>query len=179
MEKNKRSLFKNALWIVATVAVAAYALAPTISNQVARVKPATERSTQINFKLTTLDGGKWSLADYRGKVVLVNFWASWCPPCRMETPDLVNVHNKYAARGFSVVGITLDETPNEDVPPFVKRYGIPYPILLPSPEVGQNITSLPTSLLIDRSGRVAKTYHGIVTESALERDVEALLGERI
>jgi cytochrome c biogenesis protein CcmG, thiol:disulfide interchange protein DsbE len=174
----KSRLLSKLLWPVLTVGIAAYALGPLLSNQFGSVKPVTDRTAAVDFTLSTLEGESWSLADQRGKVVLVNFWATWCPPCRMETPDLVATHGKYENRGFTVVGVTLDETPDEDVPPFVERYGMQYPILLPSAEVGGNITSLPTSLLIDRNGRVAKTYRGIVTESALARDVEALLKER-
>ena len=178
MSRNKRKLITNGLLASVAIGIAAYSLAPAIANQVGRVKPSAERQAKSNLVLSTMDGGKWSLADQRGKVVLVNFWASWCPPCRMETPDLVAAQRKYADRGFTVIGVTLDDNPREAVPPFVKQYGIDYPILLPSPEVGATISSLPTSILIDAQGRVAKTYFGMVTESALDRDVEALLKER-
>ena len=178
MQFNKRKLVTNAMWAAVTLGIAAYALRPAIGNQFGSVKPAHERTSGLSLELSTLQGDTWSLANYRGKVVLVNFWATWCPPCRIETPDLVATHRKFAGEGFTVVGVTLDETPAEAVPPFIQRYSIPYPILLPSEEVGAEISTLPTSMLIDAQGRVARTYVGIVTESALQRDVGTLLKER-
>jgi thiol-disulfide isomerase/thioredoxin len=111
--------------------------------------------------------------------VLVNFWATWCPPCRVETPDLVDLHREYAHRGFTVAGVTMDEDPHDAVPPFVKKYGIQYPILTPTDQLPllDRVEALPTSILIDRSGRVARTYTGLVTEIGLRDDIESLLAE--
>lgn len=175
---NKRKLITNTLWAALIIGIAAYAFAPTIRNHVGTVKPSQDRAAKLDLDLSTLDGGRWSLNDNRGKVVLVNFWATWCPPCRMETPGLVAAHRKFAGRGFTVVGITLDEDPAKEVPPFVQRYSIPYPILLPSGQVADQISSLPTSVLLDGDGRVARTYVGMVSESRLEADVDTLLRER-
>lgn len=177
MRSNKQKLVKNALWGAIIIGVAAYALGPAVANQVGAIKRPAERSAAIDFTLSTLNGAKWSLQEHRGKIVLVNFWATWCPPCRMETPDLVATHKKFSDRGFTVVGVTLDENPAQDVPPFAQRYGVAYPILLPNDEVGGQISSLPTSLLIDGNGRVARRYVGLVTESRLQKDIEALLAE--
>lgn len=95
----------------------------------------------------------------------------------METPDLVETYRKLAGRGFTVVGVTMDENPSEQVPSFVSKYAIPYPIALPTEEFANKISALPTSILIDRSGRVARTYAGMVSQSVLERDVTTLLQE--
>ena len=168
---------KRHIWILLTAGLLMYALSPIVGNQLGTVKPINERSGPLEFTLSALDGSRWSLAEHRGKVVLVNFWATWCPPCRIETPDLVDTHNALKDRGFTVVGVSLDEDPQEAVPQFVKWYGVPYPILLPAPGVGDQISSLPTSILLDRNGRVARTYVGIVTEAAVSKDVQALLNE--
>jgi cytochrome c biogenesis protein CcmG/thiol:disulfide interchange protein DsbE len=126
-----------------------------------------------------MQGEEWTLAGNRGKVVLVNFWATWCPPCRIETPALVGLHNKYSARGFTVAGITMDDDPGATVPVFVQKYSITYPILVPAGSFPllDTIDTLPTSLLIDRAGRVARTYQGMVTERGLQDDIESLLAE--
>ncbi len=131
------------------------------------------------MKLPRINGGTWSLEADRGKVVLLNFWATWCPPCRMETPGLVSIHNRFVNQGFSVVGVSLDDDPKAVVPEFARKYGVPYPMVVPASGFGlsDGIESLPTSLLIDRHGKVAKTYIGMVTESALSHDVEELLKE--
>jgi cytochrome c biogenesis protein CcmG/thiol:disulfide interchange protein DsbE len=134
----------------------------------------------LALALPALDGSRWSLAQERGNIVLVNFWATWCPPCRMETPELVRVANGYAGRGVKVVGVSMDEQPERAVPAFVSRFGIPYPILLPSADspLASSIESLPTSLLVDRNGRVARTYLGAVDERILAHDIDQLLAEQ-
>jgi cytochrome c biogenesis protein CcmG, thiol:disulfide interchange protein DsbE len=130
------------------------------------------------FTLPAIDGPEWSSREHRGQVVLLNFWATWCPPCRAETPSLVKVHNELNGRGFSVVGVSLDDDPAAVVPAFVREYRVSYPVLKPEgfPLAGR-IETLPTSLLIDRHGRIARTYTGMISESILRRDVEALLSE--
>jgi thiol-disulfide isomerase/thioredoxin len=129
------------------------------------------------FSLPAIGGGDWRMAEQRGKVLLVNFWATWCPPCRRETPELVELHKRYAERGFSVVGITLDDEPERVVPEFVQKYRVPYPVLTPTAgfEMAARIESLPTTYLVDRDGRIARTYVGAVTVDALAEDIAALL----
>lgn len=169
-----------------TVALAAlagaviYAFSPAVRNQFGSVGRQDQRATADNFAVRTLNGEKWSLGEQRGKVVLVNFWATWCPPCRVETPALVDLHKKYAEQGFTVAGISMDEDPQDTVPSFVTRYGIPYPILTPTSEMSliDRVEALPTSILIDKSGRIARTYVGLVTEVGLSDDIEALLSEK-
>ena len=173
-----RLLKKLALIAIAVAAI--YAFSPAAQNQFGSVKPRAERTARAdNVRATTLDGANWSLAAQSGKVVLLNFWATWCPPCRVETPALVALHNKYAAQGFTVAGISMDDDPRGAVPSFAQRYGIPYPLLVPSPDLEKinQVESLPTSILIDRSGRIARTYRGMVTETGLRDDIESLLAE--
>jgi cytochrome c biogenesis protein CcmG/thiol:disulfide interchange protein DsbE len=142
------------------------------------VEPAN-RASMPDFQLPGLDGKIWKLSDHRGRVVLVNFWATWCPPCRMETPGLVDLANRYRGKGLEVVGISLDENGAEAVRPFVARYHVPYPVLLPdlNSSLASAIESLPTTLLVDRTGRVSKRYDGAVPEEVFRRDVERLLAE--
>ena len=150
-----------------------------------RLKPATAVVTRtgkrqaLDFRLPDLAGSRWQLSDRRGKVVVVNFWATWCPPCRQETPDLVRLYRDYRARGVEIVGISMDDDPQKAVPPFLREYGVPYPVLVPdsSFDLASDIDSLPTTLLIDRQGRVAKVWVGAVGESDVADEIDLLLKE--
>lgn len=143
------------------------------------VSPMSERKTATNFTLKDLNGGNWNFAEQRGKVVVVNYWATWCPPCRVETPGLVNLANEYKSRGVEVIGVTMDED-LAAVPPFVESYQIKYPILTPGydPNLSPDGMALPTTFLYDKNGRLAKKYTGIVLESTFKSDVEVLLNEQ-
>ncbi len=133
----------------------------------------------VDFRLADLSGSAWQLSDRRGRVVLVNFWATWCGPCRDETPGLVQLYRSYRPRGVEMVGIDMDDDPAEAVPGFVHSYRIPYPVLVPDSgfELANEIESLPTTLLIDRQGRIAKVYVGAMSEAELGADLDALLKE--
>ena len=183
MASSTRSKATKALRTVGLAVLAGaaiYAFSPAVRNQFGSVSPAHQRARADNFSVRTLKGESWSLEEQRGNVVLVNFWATWCPPCRIETPSLVDLHKKYADRGFTVAGITMDEEPQDSVPAFVGKYGIPYPILVPTGQLSlmDRVEALPTSVLLDRSGRIARTYVGLVTEVGLSDDIEALLSEK-
>jgi cytochrome c biogenesis protein CcmG/thiol:disulfide interchange protein DsbE len=131
-----------------------------------------------DFDFSKWGGGHWRLSDHRGQVVLINFWATWCPPCREETPGLVHLAQQMPSKDVAVVGISMDDH-NAPIAGFMKAYRIPYRILLPqpnSPLLG-SVDSLPTSLLIDRNGRVARSYVGAVSESTFARDIQELLKE--
>ncbi|HXG82841.1 MAG TPA: TlpA disulfide reductase family protein [Pyrinomonadaceae bacterium] len=143
------------------------------------VSPIEKRKSGAEFSLPTLEGGAaWNFADRRGRVVVVNYWATWCLPCRVETPGLVNIANEYKSRGVEMVGVSMDEN-TADIPPFVEKYKIPYQILLPGndPNVGTNGMALPTTFLYDKNGKLAKKYTGMILESTLKSDIESLLGE--
>jgi thiol-disulfide isomerase/thioredoxin len=165
------------LGYLAVFAVALFFFAPESWWQFG-VSPENERKAGANFSLTDPDGKRWDFEDQRGRIVVVNYWATWCAPCRVETPGLVNFANEYKARGVEVVGVTLDEDLTL-VPPFVESFRIKYPILLPGndPSLPADGMVLPTTFLYDKNGRLAKKYTGIVLESTLKSDTEALLAE--
>ena len=137
------------------------------------------RRQALDFKLPDLAGSDWQLSDRRGKVVLVNFWATWCPPCREETPGLVRLYRDYQPKGVEVVGISMDDDPHQAVPPFLRKFDIPYPTLVPNSSFGltSQIESLPTTLLIDRQGRVAKVYVGELPQQEVKDALDELLKE--
>ncbi len=142
------------------------------------VSPENGRKLAANFVLTNLNRGEWNFTEHRGKVVVVNYWATWCPPCRFETPGLVSFAGEYGSRGVEVVGVTVDED-LAAVPPFVEKYQIKYPILVSgfNPNISAEGMSLPTTFMYDKNGRLAKKYTGIVLESTLKSDAEILLRE--
>lgn len=130
-----------------------------------------------NLVLKTIDGEKWSLYENRGKIVLLNFWATWCEPCRTETPMLVKLGKEYKERGLKIVGIALDTGGTQMIKNFVGEYKIDYPILLPVPGSAlSRIDPVPTTLLIDAEGRLAKKYVGKLPEKILREDIEKLTG---
>ena len=130
------------------------------------------------FRLSTFDGRKVSLADYRGQVVLLDFWATFCPPCVAALPELQALHAKHAARGFSVVGVTVD-----DRAPLVQkattRARVAYPIVQATPEVwnAYKVTALPSLILIGRDGKIVKRFGGEADKqgmlAAIERAIAA------
>jgi peroxiredoxin len=137
------------------------------------------RHPLANFAMPDLDGKIWNLDDHRGKVVMVNFWATWCPPCRYETPDLVDVANRYADKGVDAVGVSLDQGDPDVIRKFAREHNIPYPIVRPQADTPfvSTISSIPVTLLIDRQGRIARTYNGMVSKDELTADLDRLLAE--
>jgi thiol-disulfide isomerase/thioredoxin len=144
----------------------------------------------IDLALTTLDGRPLRLADLRGHVVLLNIWATWCPPCRAEMPDLVRLHEAHGPRGLRVVGVSVDRPgdhggrdPLPIVREFVRAYGIPFPIAhAPAPDdIGEieaslgRIDTIPMTFLIGRDGRVVRTYEGARSYRVFEKDLHAVL----
>ncbi|NPA41658.1 MAG: TlpA family protein disulfide reductase [Aquificae bacterium] len=127
-----------------------------------------------DFKLKTLDGKEVSLSDYRGKVVLINFWATWCPPCREEMPLFESVYRKYKDKGFEILAISTDAS-IDPVRKFVREFKLSFPILYDDKNVVNlySVQGLPTSFLIDREGKIVKVRLGKYKE--IERDVKELL----
>lgn len=163
---------------LAVVGFLAFLLDPDIAGR-APLTVSAARNSSVGFKLPELNGGIWNSSEHRGQVVLVNFWATWCPPCRMETPGLVSLANEYRPKGVEFVGVAMDDPGDiNSVRKFVSSYKIPYPILLPTDNLTSQIDSLPTTFLMDRQGRIAKTYVGAVSEATFRRDLETLLQER-
>jgi thiol-disulfide isomerase/thioredoxin len=144
------------------------------------IRPAGERKVMPELVMAELDGGTWRLADHRGQVVLVNYWATWCGPCWEETPGLIRVSEELGPKGLAVVGVALDEGSEEKVRKFVGEFHVPYPVVRP-PRMSQmayGMAGVPTTILLDKQGRVAKTYVGAVRQADFAEDVSVLLAER-
>lgn len=133
------------------------------------------------FELRTLDGALVSDSTLRGQVVLVNYWATWCGPCRIEMPGFQRVYEHNRSRGFTVLGIATDAGGTSVVRPFLAEHGITYPVAMaPGGPVGgfSAATVLPTSYLVDRNGRIRYEVKGIFAPVALDQAVQRLLDEK-
>lgn len=131
-----------------------------------------------NFTLTDISGRRVSLSQYRGRVVFIDFWATWCGPCQEEIPDLITVYNRFKGQGFVILGVAMDSLGAAAVVPFVKQAHIPYPILLANggePPAGYPVPGFPTGFLIDAKGRMLARYLGPQPADELSQDVEAAL----
>lgn len=117
------------------------------------------------------------LADFRGKVVILDFWATWCPPCRKEIPGLVALQTKYGSKGLVVIGVSMDED-TAMVAPFLKKFGINYPVVFGNALTAMmygGVEVIPTTFVIGRDGKVAAVYESFVPETTLEADIKPLL----
>ena len=144
----------------------------------AQARPASSTYGDYNFTFTTVDGDTVSLSDYEGKVVLVNFWATWCGPCVVETPALVRMYHKYKHQGFAVIGVAL-QSEDVGVRDFARKYNIPYAIGRdPSDEIGlrYRVFALPSSFLFSQDGKVQRAFTGYVAEDVLDNELQKILG---
>jgi cytochrome c biogenesis protein CcmG/thiol:disulfide interchange protein DsbE len=133
-----------------------------------------------DFSLKTLDGGHISLADFKGKVVVLNFWATYCVPCKTETPWFVDLQKNHAADGLQVIGITMDEPENKRLPKFVSDLGINYPIAFgdyDTADAYDHVEALPVTFFITRDGKIAKEIRGIENKEQLEQEATKLLAK--
>jgi peroxiredoxin len=142
------------------------------------VKSATQRQKAPPFTLKDADGKTVSLADYKGKVVLLNFWATWCGPCKIEIPWFIDFEQKYKDKGFAVLGVSMDEDGWDVVKPYLAQSKINYRMLLGNDSVGTlygGVDSLPTTFLIDREGNIAATHIGLISKGDYQDEIVQLL----
>lgn len=138
-----------------------------------RYKPAPE------IIVIGLDGVNIRLGEKRGKVVVVDFWASWCPPCRTMIPIFNSLHDKYRDSGLEIIGVSMDEGTTADLKELADEFGLRYAAADGDRETEEafGVTVLPTTLLIDRKGRIRARHSGVISQPQLEREINRLLAE--
>lgn len=177
-------------WIAAAIGVALVAAAFTpLPERLARWWPGGRVSgaacaqnaakADLSFTLKDMNGKEVRLADLEGKVVLVNFWATWCGPCRMETPWLVELQEKYRGQGLRVLGISVDDPP-EAIPPFAREFKINYPLLLGRDRDDVQkaygpVMVLPMTVIVGRDGRMCVRHIGPAAKEQFESEIKSLL----
>lgn len=168
------------IWLSFFVLITVLFTSGALAQQKAKTPLKSGGKPLPNLSLNTIGGQKWSLDENRGRVVLLNFWATWCAPCRAEVPYLVRLSNKYKAGGLDVVGINIDSDNIEQINSFIKEFKVDYPVLLTVP--GSALSrqkAVPMSLLIDKKGVLAKKYVGAIKQSVFEKDIADLLGGKL
>jgi len=140
-------------------------------------------ATAPDFELKSIDGKTVHLSDYRGKAVLLNFWATWCPPCKIEMPWFVDLQKEYAEQGLVVIGISMDDDAEKEsgkILDFAREMNLNYVVLLGNDKVGDaygGVEGLPTTFYIGRDGRIVNAISGLVSHSEIEDNVKKALAE--
>jgi cytochrome c biogenesis protein CcmG/thiol:disulfide interchange protein DsbE len=145
-----------------------------------KLQPPKDRKTAPELGLEDSDGKRASWEEYRGKVVVLDFWATWCHGCKEEIPWFAEFQRKYGEEGLKVIGVSLDEDGWKVVKPFIKATSVPYRIVLGNDSIAKayGIEQMPDTFLIDRQGHVAATYVGMVDRDSLEKNIRELLAQK-
>ena len=135
-----------------------------------------------DFALTSLDGKTLKLSDFHGKAVLLNFWATWCEPCKIEMPWFVDLQKKYGPQGLQVFGVAMDDASPKEIAEFTQKMGVNYPIVIGKEEVGTlygGVQYLPSTFYISRDGKVMERVFGLVSRSEIETNVQKALSAQV
>lgn len=172
-------------WMAASILAAALGLTATGCGSPKAVKAAVkaekDRKPAPDFSLKDVHGREVKLSDYKGKVVLLNFWATWCGPCKIEIPWFIDFEQRFKDRGFAVLGVSMDEDGWESVKPYLEGRKVNYRVVIGSDEVADQyggVSSLPTSFILDQTGRIASVHVGLVSKSVYQNEIEHLLDNK-
>jgi len=134
-----------------------------------------ENAPAPDFSLTDLAGRSLRLADFKGKLLVLNFWATWCPPCRAEIPDLISAHKDYASKGLAIVGVSVDRLTPDRLKEWVAKAGINYPVALANEQIYNDYQPgdyIPATILVDGQGRIRYRHVGVMNKDLLVRLVK-------
>jgi DsbE subfamily thiol:disulfide oxidoreductase len=144
----------------------------------ADVHPVESGKPAPDWELEDLDGKTVRSSDFKGKVIILDFWATWCPPCRAEIPGFVELQKKYQGQGLRIVGVSVDQASSDTVKSFAQKSGINYPVVLADTNVVTafgGIDGLPTTFIIDGNGHIVKRHLGFTETSEIESEIKPLL----
>ncbi len=152
-----------------------------VSSESTETDASSKRVVAPNFSLTSTGGKTISLSEYKGKVVVLDFWATWCPPCKAEIPDYIKLYSEYRKRGFQMLGISVDQGGVNTVKTFMKKHGINYPVMLATDEVIAaygGIRGIPTTFVIDKEGNIVEKFEGYRPASQFENLIHKLIRKK-
>jgi thiol-disulfide isomerase/thioredoxin len=172
--RNLRSLGLAALFAAAFLAWAASSLRPLFRSMTANTAGSAKAPA---WELKDLDGKLVKSSDFDGRVVILDFWATWCAPCKAEIPGFIELQREYGNRGLVVVGVSLDEEGPAKVRQFMTHFGMNYPVVLGDAELMKDFggTAIPTTVIIDRSGNIVARHVGFVPKETFEKEIKPLL----
>jgi len=181
------SMLKIARWIVAAAAVGAlvYDTVPMIPRSSADAEssdltcPASAKKANLDFTVSDMNGPKIALSSFKGKVIVLDFWATWCPPCKAEIPGFVELQQAYGEKGLQIVGVSVDDTPDK-LKPFAAEFKMNYPVLVgldrdDLQDAYGPMWGIPTTFVISRDGRICRKNSGLVGKAKYETDIKGLL----
>jgi peroxiredoxin len=180
-----------ARWVIAIAAITAlvYTLVPSLPSPAEWVSAAPASSSDVcddnarpanlDFTVKDMEGKTVSLASFKGKVILLDFWATWCPPCKAEIPGFVELQDQYGDKGLQVLGVSVDD-PVEKLAPFAAEFKMNYPVLVGADREDLQdaygpMWGIPTTFLISRDGKICRKHSGLVGKDRYEADIKALL----
>jgi thiol-disulfide isomerase/thioredoxin len=144
------------------------------------LQPKESVTSAPDFTLDTLTGNKIKMSLLKGEVVIVDFWASWCPPCRKEIPGFIKLYERYKSKGLEIVAISLDKISLEEMNSFVQQFGINYPVVMADNKVSDaygGIRAIPTTFMVDKKGLIRNKHIGYTTPEVFEEEIQKLLQE--